>query len=53
MTKTRRILISEDSLEILTEGKIKNVEKRKIKLGRWILKEKIGEFIGYKSKIKS
>jgi len=31
--------------------KVKHPEVKKIRLGRWILKEKIGVFIGCKSKV--
>jgi len=45
----RKILISEEALRKIAKGKIKYTGK-KIKPGRWILKEKIGDFIGSKSK---
>jgi len=46
----RKVLISEEFLRMLAEGKVKYVKEGKIKLGRWILKAKIGDFIGCKSK---
>ena len=46
--------INKKELEkLLKEGKVVYVPFKKIKFGRWILKEKIGDFIGCKSKIKS
>jgi len=47
----RKVLISEEFLRMLAEGKVKYVEEEKIKLGRWILKEKIGDFIGCKGEV--
>lgn len=45
--------ISSNELEkLVKEGKIKYSLHRKLKLGRWILKEKIGVLIGSKSKVK-
>lgn len=42
----RRILVSERLLKMLAEGKVRYVEGARIKLGRWILGRKLGEFIG-------
>ncbi len=47
-----KVLISKELLEMIAEGKVKRPEKRRLKLGRWILKEKIGVFIGSKSEDK-
>lgn len=47
-----RILVSEELLEKLAKGKVKYVRNGKIKLGRWKLKKKIGEFVGCKSETK-
>ena len=48
----RRILVSEDVLKLLAEGRVRYTGRR-IKLGRWILKEKKGVFIGCKSEAES
>jgi hypothetical protein len=47
---TKKVLVSEDLFKRLC--KQAEFEKYKVKLGRWILKEEIGEFIGRKSEIK-
>jgi hypothetical protein len=47
---TKKVLVSEDLFKRLC--KQVEFEKYKVKLGRWILKEEIGEFIGRKSEIK-
>ncbi len=51
--KSNRIIVSEYLLEMLAKGKVKYVKDKKIKLGRWILKDKVGEFIGSESKAKN
>jgi len=43
---TRRVLVSEELLKRLSEKC--GFERYKLKLGRWILKEKIGELVGRK-----
>ncbi len=47
--KKVKIVIDKEKLEMLAQGKIKYQPDKKIKFGRWILKEKIGETIGCKS----
>jgi len=42
------IRVSEETLRRLSEGKAKYIEGYKLKFGRWILKEKVGELIGCK-----
>lgn len=43
--------VNEKELEkLFEEGRIIYTPFKKIKIGRWILKEKIGDFIGCKSK---
>lgn len=42
------IRVSEETLRKLSEGKAKYVEGYKLKFGRWILREKVGELIGCK-----
>lgn len=49
LKKSRRILVSEEVLKLLAEGKVKQVEGVKIRLGRWVIKERRGIFIGSKS----
>jgi len=39
--------------KLIDEGKIKYTLHEKIKIGRWILGEKIGEFIGCKGRVES
>jgi len=41
-----RISISKRLLEELAEGRVKWSRGRRLKLGRWVLKRKIGVFIG-------
>ena len=53
LKKSRRILVSEEVLKLLAEGKVKQVEGVKIRLGRWVIKERRGIFIGSKSQGKS
>jgi hypothetical protein len=48
---SRKVLISEDFLKKLL--KLSGFEGRRIKLGRWVLKEEVGEVIGRKSEGKS
>jgi len=49
LKKSRKILVSEEALKLLAEGKVKQVEGVKIRLGRWVIKERRGIFIGSKS----
>ena len=49
LKKSRRILVSEEVLKLLAEGKVKQVEGVKIRLGRWVIKERRGIFFGSKS----
>ena len=39
--------------KLVEKGRIKYTMHEKIKIGRWILGEKIGEFIGCKGKVES
>ena len=41
-----KVVVSERMLEMLAKGNVRYVKDKKIRLGRWILKDKIGEFIG-------
>ena len=52
MSKRRKVLVSEELLKLLSEGRAKYVGQ-KIKLGRWVLREMKGVFIGRESKTKS
>lgn len=45
----RFVRVSEETLRKLSEGEAKYVEEPRLKFGRWVLKEKVGEFIGCKS----
>jgi|GEM_PF-1758362 len=45
----RRILISEEVLKMLSEGRARYAGDARIKLGRWVLGRKIGDFLGCKS----
>lgn len=46
-------VIDREVEKLIREGKIKYAPHKKIKFGKWILKEKIGDFIGCKGKAKS
>ena len=49
----RKRIIRKELEELLKEGRIVYVPHKKMKFGRWILKEKIGDFIGCKGEAKS
>ncbi len=44
---SKKVVVSEELLKLLSEGKVRYSGYR-IKIGRWILKEKKGVFIGSK-----
>ncbi len=50
--KVRRVTVSEELLKLLSEGRVRYVGKR-IKLGRWVLKKRVGVFIGSKGEVKN
>jgi len=41
-----RVLVSEEFLAMVAAGRVRYVEGPRIRLGRWVLKERKGEFIG-------
>jgi len=49
----KRVLVSEELLKMLAEGKVRYVEGARLKLGRWVLGRKLGEFIGCKGEGKA
>jgi len=49
LKKSRRIVVPEGVLKPLAEGKIKQVKGVKIRLSRWVIKERRGIFVGSKS----
>jgi hypothetical protein len=49
----RRILVSEEVLRMLSEGRARYVGGARIKLGRWVLGRKIGDFLSCKSEAES
>ena len=50
--RKKKILVSKEFLAMVAAGKVRYVEGPKIRLGRWVLKKKKGEFIGCESKDK-
>ncbi|MCD6084928.1 MAG: hypothetical protein J7J20_05235 [Desulfurococcales archaeon] len=46
VVKKKKVLVSREFLAMVAAGKVRYVEGPKIRLGRWVLKKKKGEFIG-------
>ncbi len=45
-----KVFISKELLEMIEEGKVRRPKEGRFRLGRWVLKEKVGVFIGSKGK---
>ena len=41
-----KVLVSRKLLEELAKGKVKPPGEERLKFGRWVLKEKVGVFVG-------
>lgn len=48
---SRECVVDKEVDELVRKGKMKYALYKRIKFGRWILKEKIGDFIGCKGKV--
>ncbi len=44
--RKKKILVSKEFLAMVAAGKVRYVEGPRIRLGRWVLKKRKGEFIG-------
>ena len=45
-----KVFISKELLEMIEEGKVRRPKEERFRLGRWMLRERVGIFIGSKGK---